>query len=100
MLSPAGEETLWCVFKAGYCGIVEICLDSIKVYDFLGIFYRKVKWNRNAQVKVMPGFELMLWRLPGKRENSRRMPRNFPNSGGEMIRLRYIRSESTGKKIL
>lgn len=59
VLSPAGEETLWCVFKAGYCGIMEICLDSIKVYDFLGIFYRKVKWNRNAQVKVMPGFELM-----------------------------------------
>lgn len=58
-LEPGGTETVWCVFEARYCGITEICLESIKVYDFLGIFYRKVKWNKKAQVKIMPEFRLM-----------------------------------------
>ena len=59
VLAPDGKETVWCVFEAHRCGIVEICLESIKIYDFLGIFYRKVKWNRTAQVKIMPEFRLM-----------------------------------------
>lgn len=59
VMPPLGEETVWCIFEMQYCGIAEICLDSVKVYDFLGIFYRKVKWKKTAQVKVMPEFKLM-----------------------------------------
>ena len=59
VLIPKGEETVWLIFDTIYCGTVEISIDSIKVYDFLGIFYRKVRWSRKAQVKVMPVFELM-----------------------------------------
>lgn len=59
ILAPDGQETVWCIFEAQYSGIVEICLESIKIYDFLGIFYRKVKWNKKAQVKIMPEFRLM-----------------------------------------
>lgn len=59
VLAPDGKETVWCVFETRYCGIVEICLESMKVYDFFGIFYRKIKWNKTAQVKIMPEFCLM-----------------------------------------
>ena len=59
VLLPKGEETVWLTFDTRYCGTVSVSIDSIKVYDFLGIFYRRVKWKRTAQVKVMPVFELM-----------------------------------------
>ena len=59
VLLPKGEETVWLTFDTIYCGTVEISVDYVKVYDFLGIFYRKVRWRRKAQVKVMPVFELM-----------------------------------------
>ena len=59
VLPPAGEETLWCRFETEYCGIVEICLENVKIYDLLGIFYRKTRWGRTAQIKVMPEFRLM-----------------------------------------
>lgn len=59
ILLPKGEETLWLTFDTIYCGTVEISIDYVKVYDLLGIFYRKVRWQRKAQVKVMPVFELM-----------------------------------------
>ena len=59
VLLPKGEETVWLTFDTRYCGTVSVSIDSIKVYDFLGIFYRKIRWKRMAQVKVMPVFELM-----------------------------------------
>ena len=59
VLLPKGTETVWLTFDTDYCGIMEIGLDSILIYDFLGIFYRRVKWKRRARIKVMPEFELM-----------------------------------------
>lgn len=59
VLIPKGEETVWLTFDTEYCGVMEICLDSIRIYDFLGIFYRKVRWKKTAGIKVMPQFELM-----------------------------------------
>ena len=59
VLLPNGEETVWLAFNREYCGAMEIVADRVKVYDFLGIFYRSIKWNRRAQIKVMPQFELM-----------------------------------------
>lgn len=59
VLPPRGEETAWCSFETQHCGVVELSLDSVKIYDFFGIFYRKVKWNKKARIKVMPEFDLM-----------------------------------------
>ena len=59
VLLPKGEETVWFLFDTVYCGAVEIRIDSIKIYDLLGIFFRKVKCGAKARVKVMPVFELM-----------------------------------------
>lgn len=59
VLLPKGGDTVWFTFDTIYCGTVEISVDSMEVYDFLGIFYRRVRWHRKAQVKVMPVFELM-----------------------------------------
>ena len=57
---PAGgEETLWCEFETGRCGSIEVRLDSIRVYDFLGIFFLRKKVKRRAAVKILPRFSLM-----------------------------------------
>lgn len=59
MLLPGAEDTAWFVFETDRCGIMEIGIDCVKIYDFLGIFYRKVKWKKTARIKIMPDFELM-----------------------------------------
>lgn len=59
ILAPSREETLWCLFQAERCAVVEVCLVSVNVYDFFGIFYRKTRWNKKAKVKVMPEFNRM-----------------------------------------
>lgn len=58
-LQPMGRETLWCTLETDYCGILEICLESVRLYDFLGIFYRKIRQNQKVQIKVMPEFDLI-----------------------------------------
>lgn len=55
---PAGEEeTVWCVFETEECGNTKVCLEYVRLYDFLGIFCVKRKENKAASVRVMPGFE-------------------------------------------
>ena len=35
---PAGEEeTVWCVFETEECGNTKVCLEYVRLYDFLGI---------------------------------------------------------------
>lgn len=59
LLPPSGRETMWFAFETEYCGIMEISLQNLKIFDFLGIFYRTVKCPGTARIKVMPEFELM-----------------------------------------
>ena len=59
VLHPKETEAVWLAFDIKYCGAVHVCIDRVRVYDFLGIFYRSVKCRRRAQVKVMPEFKLM-----------------------------------------
>lgn len=59
MLLSKAEDTVWFRFETERCGIMEIGIDSVKIYDFMGIFYRKVKWKKKARIKIMPDFELM-----------------------------------------
>lgn len=57
---PAGgEETLWCEFETGRCGNIEVRIDTIRVYDFLGIFFLRKKVKKRASVKILPQFSLM-----------------------------------------
>lgn len=53
------EETLWFEFDTESCGNIEVRLEWVRVYDFLGIFYWKRKAGQKACVKVMPHFDLM-----------------------------------------
>ena len=56
---PQGEETAWLVFGTDRCGKTQLSVDAVKVYDFLGIFFRRIKVRKTAQVKVMPELKLM-----------------------------------------
>lgn len=57
---PAGsEETLWCEFESCRCGSIEVRLEFIRIYDFLGIFCMSRKAKKRASVKIMPEFKLM-----------------------------------------
>ena len=56
MLLSKAEDTVWFRFETERCGIMEIGIDSVKIYDFMGIFYRKVKWKKKARIKIMPDF--------------------------------------------
>lgn len=56
VVPAAGEETLWCVFETRECGRIEVCLERMRIYDFLGIFYTERRENKTASVRIMPGF--------------------------------------------
>lgn len=56
----AGEKkTFWCEFEPEMCGNVEVCVDKVRIYDFLGILCISRRCRKNARVKVMPEFRLM-----------------------------------------
>ncbi len=59
VIAPRKEATEWITFETEYCGRTEIILDTIKIYDFLGVFYRRVSCRKTAQIKVMPEFQFM-----------------------------------------
>lgn len=46
-------------FASSYCGRAEVCLKSLRIYDFLGIFYGRIKLEERRTVGILPGFELM-----------------------------------------
>ena len=52
------EEQTFSV-SSSYCGRLEISLDSLLVYDFLGIFFGKVRIEDTASIGILPKFELM-----------------------------------------
>lgn len=56
MLPPAGKENRALLFRMETCGMAEITLESVRVYDFLGVFYRRIKGGQAAGVRVMPEF--------------------------------------------
>ena len=59
VVSAGGEETLWCEFETTLCGGVEVKLERVRVYDFMGIFYLGRQEAQRRFVKVMPEFSLM-----------------------------------------
>lgn len=58
-ISAGQDKTVWCSFVSEYCGPIELRLKYIRVYDFFGIFGRKIKCDKKAEINIMPLFELM-----------------------------------------
>lgn len=46
-------------FTSSYCGRVAVSMESLRIYDFLGIFYHKIKLGERSTVGIMPEFELI-----------------------------------------
>lgn len=59
VLGPGEHEDCWCRFETDVCGAVELELESVRIYDPLGIFYIKKRIRRKTRVKIMPEFRLM-----------------------------------------
>ncbi len=58
-VAAGGEETLWCEFESWRCGSIEVRLEKLRIYDFLGIFRVAKKESQMRSVKIMPEFILM-----------------------------------------
>lgn len=59
ILEPGKSEKAWFVFSSKYSGNLEFVLDSIEIYDLLGIFYSKILINQKKNIGIMPSFNLM-----------------------------------------
>ena len=59
VLGPGEHEDCWCRFETDVCGAVELEVESVRIYDPLGIFYIKKRIRRKTRVKIMPEFRLM-----------------------------------------
>lgn len=59
VVPAGGEETLWCVFETEECGNIEVGIERVRIFDFLGILCVDRKDGRCASVRVMPVFEPM-----------------------------------------
>ncbi len=58
-VSAGMERTCWCEFEAEECGCIEVRIQKMRIYDFLGVFCVEKKVDQRAEVKIMPEFELM-----------------------------------------
>lgn len=59
MISPGKKAVCWCEFETELCGNMELELESVRVYDPMGFFYRKASFRMKARIKVMPAFRPM-----------------------------------------
>ena len=59
MLEPGRKKTLPFYLTSEYCGSMEISLDRMRIYDFLGIFYRSISLSEKAYVGIMPKASLI-----------------------------------------
>ncbi|MDD3402788.1 MAG: DUF58 domain-containing protein [Hespellia sp.] len=55
----AAETISWYEFISNECGSMEISLQKLRVYDFLGIFVRTIRQNQIAKVAIWPEFALI-----------------------------------------
>lgn len=60
VIDANSKERLQYGFTCAYCGNVTLYLDSLKVYDFLGFFYKKQKYNQHITIGVLPPYQLLM----------------------------------------
>lgn len=58
-LAPAEEQTRQIELESQYAGTVEYFLESLVLYDMLGIFCRKIRLRERRAIGILPAFELM-----------------------------------------
>lgn len=58
-LSPSETQTQIITLGSQYAGTAECQLESLVLYDVLGIFYRKIPLHDRRSVGIMPPFELI-----------------------------------------
>ena len=58
-ISGNREKTFWYEFSSEQAGTVQLSLNWIRVYDFLGIFGRKIPCSQQTLIRILPQFDLM-----------------------------------------
>ena len=58
-ISGNREKTFWYEFSSEQAGTVQLSLNWIRIYDFLGIFSRKIPCSQQALIRILPQFDLM-----------------------------------------
>lgn len=56
---PKRTQELYCEAEPDYCGMLEVALETVEIYDILGIFYKKKKVSGQKTVGIMPRFSLL-----------------------------------------
>ncbi|MEY8427293.1 DUF58 domain-containing protein [Lachnospiraceae bacterium 46-15] len=70
------KSTAFCLASAGHCGRYYFHGARGKVFDYLGLFSRKIPCTEDAFINVLPGFYQMEIEVSGQ-------TRNFPVDGNE-----------------
>lgn len=53
------EETFRYTVSSPYCGNLEVCMEYIDIYDFLGLFYKRKRAGDKKHIGIMPKYQLM-----------------------------------------
>ncbi len=56
-IAPKANRILHLCAGADYCGKMEIYLEKIRVYDFIGFFYRSISIKTKKTIVILPQFE-------------------------------------------
>ncbi|MEZ3485391.1 MAG: DUF58 domain-containing protein [Lachnospiraceae bacterium] len=59
VLSPSENQTQSITLSSRYAGMLDCRLESLVLYDILGIFYRKIPLHDRRSIGIMPPFELI-----------------------------------------
>lgn len=58
-ISGNKEKTFWYKFSSEQAGTVQLSLNWIRIYDFLGIFSHKIPCSQQTLIRILPQFDLM-----------------------------------------
>lgn len=59
VIEPGRMEKFYFVFSSEYSGSLKLVVDSLDIYDLLGIFYRRIRIDKKKYIGIMPSFELV-----------------------------------------
>lgn len=58
-IEARSKKILPFMFESSYCGNIEIGLEKLRIYDFLGLFYKTVHLTEKTTIGILPVFELI-----------------------------------------
>ena len=59
LISPGKNAVCWYEFETELCGNIELELESVRIFDPMGFFYKNVPFRMKKGIKVMPDFRPM-----------------------------------------